>query len=200
MVLPPGAQPGFSFMARTFFIAALTALALASAGSPAAAADGFERFPQPAAGTEFNNDYGSARNGHSHQGNDIFGSKGDPVVAVLGGIVTTVSSGNTAGNYVVIEHTGGWETWYLHLNNDSPGTDNGRLGPEYAVGSRVEVGWYLPAGAVVGFVGDSGNAEWAEPHTHFELHIDGRTVNPYRYLIDVWVLEQVALERLGRIA
>lgn len=187
-------------MARTFFIAVLVTVALTSAGSSAAAADTFERFPQPAAGTEFSNDFGSARNGHRHQGNDIFGIKGEPVVAVLGGIVTAVSEGNTAGNYVVIEHPGGWETWYLHLNNDSPGTDNGRLGPEYATGSRVRVGWYLPAGAVVGFVGDSGNAEGAQPHTHFELHIDGRTVNPYQYLIDVWTLEQVAIGRLGRIA
>jgi len=113
--------------------------------------------------------------------------------------VTTVSSGNTAGNYVVVEHIGGWQTWYLHLNNDSPGTDNGRLGPDHAVGARIEEGWYVPAGAIIGFVGDSGNAEGTMPHTHFELHVDGRIVNPNPYLMEIWVLEQELLERSGAI-
>lgn len=187
-------------MQRLFLIALIAAATLGVA-APAMAADDlrFERFPQPADGTHFENDYGYARRGHRHRGNDIFGNKGDPVVAVAGGIVTTVSSGGTAGNYVVVEHIGGWETWYLHLNNDSPGTDNGRLGPDHAVGARVEVGWYVPAGAIIGFVGDSGNAEGTLPHTHFELHIDGTIVNPNPYLMEIWVLEQELLERSGII-
>ena len=188
-------------MKRTTVIAVVVTIASLAGAAPLRASDGvvFERFPQPAAGTEFSNDYGAARNGHRHRGNDIFGEKGEPVVAVAGGIVERVSSGGTAGNYVILSHIGGWETWYLHLNNDSPGTDNGRLGPEHSVGARVEEGWFLPAGTIVGFVGDSGNAEWTRPHTHFELHIDGKAVNPYPYLISVWTLEQQLVERLGAI-
>ena len=195
-------MPGFPlFMKRTLLLVAVLLLSLFATGGSVAAAESlqFERFPQPSQATEFNDDYGYARRGHRHKGNDIFGDKGDPVVAVLGGIVKRVSSGPTAGNFVIIEHGDGWETWYLHLNNDKPGTDNGRLGPEQAIGSRIEEGSYVPAGAVVGFVGDSGNAEGTEPHTHFELRNDGKSVNPFPYLNGAWTLEQQARERLGAI-
>ena len=47
---------------------------------------------------------------------------------------------------------------------------------------HLEVGSFVKAGEVIGFVGDSGNAENTGSHTHFELHLDGRRVNPYPYL------------------
>jgi murein DD-endopeptidase MepM/ murein hydrolase activator NlpD len=164
--------------------------------SPTGAADDIflERFPQPAPGTEFTDDYGYV-GGRYHRGIDIFGAKGDPVVAVAGGIVERVDHGRSAGNYVVVSHIGGWETWYLHLNNDSPGTDDGRLGPEHAVGPGVAVGWWVPAGTIIGYVGDSGNAEGAQPHTHFEVHLGGSTVNPYPYLWGAQTLETIRADR-----
>jgi murein DD-endopeptidase MepM/ murein hydrolase activator NlpD len=185
-------------MTRSLLLVALVAVLVAGLPAAAGAVDDvrFDRFPQPAADTAFEDDYGRVA-GRYHRGNDIFGQKGDPVVAVAGGIVTRVDDGRTAGNYVVIEHIGGWETWYLHLNNDSPGTDNGRLGPDHAVGAKVEVGWWIPAGAIVGFVGDSGNAEGTQPHTHFELRIDGDVVNPFPYLLRAWTLEKERAERSG---
>ena len=44
----------------------------------------------------------------------------------------------------------------------------------------------MRAGDVIGYVGDSGNAEGTRPHTHFEVKYDGVKINPYPFLKDVW--------------
>ena len=51
-------------------------------------------------------------------------------------------------------------------------------------------------GQVIGYVGDSGNAEWTGPHLHFELHVGGGPVNPY----DAVVEAEERIERLRRRA
>jgi hypothetical protein len=77
---------------------------------------------------------------------------------------------------LALRHDDGWESWYIHLNNDTPGTDDG-LG--YGIVDGLESGSHVTAGQLIGWVGDSGNAEWAGSHLHFELHDPaGTVVNP----------------------
>lgn len=179
------------------FVAAL--VILTSVVSSAAAGDDlYLRFPQLDEQTEFGDSWGDGRSDlRTHQGIDLMGTKLAPVVAVLDGVVDAMHNGDRSGYYVKIDHEGGTSSWYMHLNNDTPGTDDGRGGPEYAFAEGLEVGDLVEAGQVIGYVGDSGNAEWGAAHTHFELHMGGRAVNPYPYLRDAWErwLLELAIER-----
>jgi murein DD-endopeptidase MepM/ murein hydrolase activator NlpD len=167
-----------------FIAVAITAAAFA-APTPAIADDDFALtyFPNKDVTTHFSNDWGDARSGgRRHQGTDVFAEKHSPVVAVADGFVTAIGDSDRSGFYVRIAHRDGWESWYMHLNNDTPGTDDGAGGPEFAYAPGLEVGMYVAAGTVIGYVGDSGNAEGSSAHTHFELHHNGRAVNPHPYL------------------
>ena len=118
-----------------------------------------------------------------HHGVDIFtyGWKGQPIVAAHDGVVTKVTydEGNP-GCSVRIRGRDRWETRYYHLNNDFPGTDE--IGaPCPAPG--IEVGAQVVAGQIIGYMGDSGNAETTPPHLHFELrNRRGYPIDPYRSL------------------
>lgn len=127
--------------------------------------------------------FGDPRPGRRlHKGVDIMAPKMTPVVAAVAGTVTRMQK-EVGGDCcaLVLRHDGGWTTRYLHLNNDTVGTDDGRgygIAPGIRVGSRVE------AGRVIGWVGDSGNAETTSPHLHFELRDpDRRAVDPYAGLL-----------------
>lgn len=116
----------------------------------------------------------------THEGTDIFAAKGTPVVAAADGTVIRISVGERAGRYIAVEHDGGWRTYYLHLNNDTPDTDDG-LSDTPAAG--ITVGVSVTAGDVLDYVGDSGNAEGTRAHLHFEIHHpDGTATNPYPHL------------------
>ncbi len=144
-------------------------------------------FPHDPLVTEFTDSFGDARSeGRSHHGTDLMAPKMSPVYAVADGVVTMVRSGGTAGRWLAIEHADGWESWYMHLNNDDPETDDGRAEPALTFAPGIEVGVEVVTGQLVAWVGDSGNAEGSGSHTHFELHHEGRVVNPYPYLVDAY--------------
>ncbi|MYB25184.1 MAG: peptidoglycan DD-metalloendopeptidase family protein [Acidimicrobiia bacterium] len=108
-------------------------------------------------------DFGDPRHyGGWHKGNDLIAPTGTPVLAVESGRVEHRANrigGNSAyifadsGNYYYNTHLSAYE--------------------------NVGAGW-VPAGAVIGYVGDSGNAAGL-PHLHFEYHLGGRGnhINPY---------------------
>ncbi|GBD84937.1 muramidase-2 precursor [bacterium BMS3Abin02] len=118
----------------------------------------------PVAGATFFNDWGFPRSGgRFHTGNDLFASRGTPVLAPVGGIVRQVT-GSIGGFQVNLLANDG--TLYIASHLDHFG----------AAGA-------VAAGQIIGYVGDSGNAIGSRPHVHFEVHPDsGDAVNPYPVL------------------
>jgi murein DD-endopeptidase MepM/ murein hydrolase activator NlpD len=116
-----------------------------------------------------------------HKGNDLPAPKMAPVVAVADGTVTAVHSTPPDDCcWILITHADGWQSLYVHLNNDTWRTDDG-LG--HGVRPGLVAGDTVVAGEVIGWVGDSGNAESTVPHIHFELrHPDGYSVDPHASL------------------
>jgi peptidoglycan hydrolase-like protein with peptidoglycan-binding domain len=122
-----------------------------------------------------------------HSAQDLMAAKGTPVVAAAAGTIRLVNwtsqshMNSSRCCAIVLKHDDGWESVYIHLDNDTPGTDDGKgwgIADGIAPGARVE------AGQLIGYVGDSGTAENTPPHLHFELYTPaGTAVNPFRALL-----------------
>ena len=130
----------------------------------------------------FSMGFGDCRDGctRSHNGIDILTHrwKGSPVVAAHDGKVTlTRTEGRLSGCAVVLEAEDGWTSRYVHLNTDIPGTDT-EVDLCFAPG--IEVGATVSEGTILGWIGDSGNAETTQPHLHFEIR------NPDGIPVDSW--------------
>ena len=141
----------------------------------------YHRISFPVLGpVHYSNDWGDCRSGcaRSHEGNDLMGSKLQPLLAAADGRIGWVRlDGN---NMLSIQGDDGWKYSYIHVNNDSPGTDDGANPLEWVLASGLSRGSRVVAGQHIGFMGDSGNAEGTSPHLHFEMHKpDGTPVNPY---------------------
>ena len=97
-----------------------------------------------------------------HAGIDIAGSGiyGAAVVASNDGTVSTVIYSSVGyGNYIIIDHGGGYMTLYGHLS-----------------AIFVTVGEELKSGSAIGAVGSTGNS--TGPHLHFELRLQGNKLDP----------------------
>jgi murein DD-endopeptidase MepM/ murein hydrolase activator NlpD len=124
-----------------------------------------------------------------HHGADIFAPLGAPVLACADGFVFSVGWNDIGGNRLWLKDTQGNEFYYAHLSAYSPLAQNG---------GRVK------AGQVLGFVGNTGDAEGTPTHLHFEVHpvsllfmgYDG-AVDPTPYL-DAWKrLQDVSFENVA---
>lgn len=153
------------------------------AGAVAASADPEITFPVVGP-VNFSDTWGACRGigcSRGHKGVDVFGHKLAPLVAADDGVITFERrSGLTiSGNTVIIENDAGWRFLYIHLNNDAPGTDDGSNPQGWIIPNRLRAGDRVEAGQVIGYLGDSGNAETTPAHVHFEIHAPGiGAINP----------------------
>ncbi len=134
--------------------------------------------------TSYSDDFGNARVGHTHEGNDIFGKKLQPLVAAVDGTATVVEDPEPSyGWYITITDADGYHYNYLHINNDTPGTDDGLGGAMNAYAPGTARSWTVKRGQVIAYLGDSGNAETTSPHLHFEIRLPNDTaIDPYQSL------------------
>ena len=159
------------------------------------------RFPQQTEVTTFGPTFGARRSGgRAHKGIDLMAPKMTEVYAAAAGIVTTVGTSHRAGRYVEIDHLGGWSTMYVHLNNDTPGSDDGDAPWTMTVAPGIKEGAWVRAGQLIGWVGDSGNAEGKLPHTHFELAKDGHEIDSYDLLVEAFDRDHTTLLAAARPA
>lgn len=108
--------------------------------------------------------------GAFHKGVDISAAAGTPVRATADGIIVYSSFESGYGRLVVVDHGGGYQTYYAHLSR-------------FFVHSGQEV----RRGDIVGAVGSSGRA--TSPHLHYEVRVGGAPVNPYRFLANAPVYQ-----------
>lgn len=99
-----------------------------------------------------------------HTGTDIGAPMGADFISAAKGIVVKAEMTPAYGNMVIIDHGGGVQTLYAH-------------GSEIL----VQVGQEVEAGTPVLKVGSTGYS--TGPHAHFEIRINGQTVNPLDYLL-----------------
>jgi hypothetical protein len=108
-----------------------------------------------------------------------------PALAAEAGKVKFWGRSATAGCMLYLYGASGTTYYYIHLNNDlTRGNDNrGKCVAGTAYGRGLKSGAKVTAGQVVGYVGDSGDANGIHAHLHFELHPNGgRAVDPYPWL------------------
>ncbi|MDX6469731.1 MAG: peptidoglycan LD-endopeptidase LytH [Gaiellaceae bacterium] len=108
--------------------------------------------------SSFIDTFGAARgdvSGGWHHGDDIFAALGTPLLAVADGTVFSVGWNKVGGWRLWLRDNEGNEFYYAHLSAYSPLAVNGAI---------------VHAGDVLGFLGDSGDAQGTPYHLHFEVH------------------------------
>ncbi len=100
-----------------------------------------------------------------HKGIDIATNLGNPVVAPADGVVVETKNDRIGGKTILISHGGGLSTLYYHLDK-----------------FLVRPGQKVKRGDIIGLVGKTGKA--LGPHLHYEVQVNGRSVNPLQYILE----------------
>jgi hypothetical protein len=166
----------------TFAALLLTAGAAAHAVKP----DKVPRLVFPLLGeATLTDDFGDARGQGSHEGNDIMAPWRALVLAAEAGTVKFWTTSARAGCMLYLDGKSGTTYLYIHLNNDlTDGNDNkGKCVPGVAYAEGLRNGATVQAGQVIGYNGDSGDADGIHPHLHFEVHPGGsNAIDPLPHL------------------
>ncbi|WP_034918280.1 M23 family metallopeptidase [Gillisia sp. CAL575] len=113
--------------------------------------------------------WGAQRDGgkRSHEGIDIFASRGTPVIATVDGRITSSGEKGLGGKQVWLRDTKrGQSLYYAHLDSVAPIKN-----------------YQVKAGDTLGFVGNTGNARTTAPHLHFGIYRRyGGAINPYYFI------------------
>jgi murein DD-endopeptidase MepM/ murein hydrolase activator NlpD len=121
------------------------------------------------------NNYNQNRGSHRHTGIDITAPKMTPIIAPFSGIF-----GNKVHSFWIYGDNG-WRCLGTHLNDDTPGTNNGKNNIDFMFAPNLRFGDRVVQGQLIGYVGNSGRA--TGPHLHFELHGPNGIRNPYQSLV-----------------
>jgi len=100
-----------------------------------------------------------------HEGLDISAPMGTQIIAAAAGVVVEVGNENGYGNLITIDHGNGVVTRYGHCSRIIA-----------RIGQRVQRGDKI---ALVGSTGIS-----TGPHLHYEVIVNGKPVNPRKYILD----------------
>lgn len=98
-----------------------------------------------------------------HKGIDIAAARFSPVISAATGIIKTTGWDSIFGNYIVIDHTVNYSTFYGHLNS-----------VDVRANDRVT------GGKVIGTIGSTGRS--TSPHLHYEVRFHQKPVDPVGYL------------------
>ena len=174
---------------RTTARGLLVLILLALTGASATASTTAAKVPQlvfPVVGKAvYTDDFGAPRGNGAHQGNDIMTTWRSPAVAAEAGKVKFHTTSARAGCMLYLHGATGTTYIYIHLNNDLTAKNDNRgkcvAGTAYWRG--LKDGAQVAAGQPIAYNGNSGDADQAGYHLHFEVHPGGGgAVSPYRYL------------------
>jgi murein DD-endopeptidase MepM/ murein hydrolase activator NlpD len=115
------------------------------------------------------NTWHAPRGERQHEGQDIFASRGTPILSATSGYVVKIGEDNLGGHTVSVIGDGGRKYYYAHLDSYAP---------------RLEVGDYVTRTTVLGYVGSTGNADGTPPHLHFGVYTTTGAIDPLPLLKD----------------
>ncbi len=118
-----------------------------------------------------------------HAGVDFTAPPGTPIYATGNGVVVRAERNNYGyGRMIVIDHGYGYQTLYAHMSE-----------------FNVRRGQKVQRGEIIGKVGNTGTS--TAPHLHYEIHRNGRSVNPVHYFYNDLSPEEfeIIIERASRV-